>query len=56
MSDARLFVRAAFVARQHPDADDMTFGEILTRLHEREWDVAAPDVTTPPHARGERHA
>jgi hypothetical protein len=53
MSDASLFERAAFVKRQHPDADDMTFGEIITHLHEREWDVDAPDVTTPPHARGE---
>jgi len=53
MSDARLFVRAAFVLRQHPDADGMTFGEIVERLHEREWDVDAPDVTTPPHARGD---
>jgi len=50
MSDARLFERAAFVARQHPDADDMTFGEIVERLHEHEWDVAAPDVTEAPHA------
>jgi len=55
-SDARLFVRAGFVYRQHPDADAYTFGEILQRLHERDWDVAAPDVSTPPHERGETHA
>lgn len=53
MSDATLFERAAFVKRQHPDADTMTFGEILQRLHEREWSVPAPDVSTPPHARSQ---
>jgi len=50
MRDASLFARAAFVKRQHPDADEYTFGEILERLHEHEWDVAAPDVTEAPHA------
>jgi len=55
-SDASLFERAAFVKRQHPDADEYTFGEILQRLHREEWDVAAPDVSTPPHARGEADA
>jgi hypothetical protein len=55
-SDATLFERAAFVYRQHPTAaDEYTFGEILERLHEREWDVAGPDISTPPHDReGER--
>lgn len=47
---ASLFERAAFVYRQHPDADQYTFGEIVEHLHREEWDVAAPDVTEPPHA------
>jgi len=32
------------------DADDMTFGEIVERLHEEEWDVDTPDVTEAHHA------
>jgi len=52
--DSTLFERAAFVHRQHPDADDYTFGEILRRLHEREWDVEPTDISTPPHARADR--
>jgi len=53
-SAATLFERSAFVARQHPDADAYTFGEIVEHLHREEWDVDAPDVSTPPHARADR--
>jgi len=49
-SDARLFWRAALVAEKHPDAPDCIV-ECARLLHEREWDVPAPDVTEAPHAR-----
>ena len=49
-SDARLFWRAALVAEQHPDTSACVV-ENARLLHEREWDVSAPDVTEAPHAR-----
>lgn len=49
-SDADLFWQAALVAEYHPDATDCVV-EAASELHESRWDVDAPDVSEPPHAR-----